>query len=231
MKNLLQVQDVYQQIRGRVILDKISFDVESEEIVGLFGPNGAGKSTLLRKIANTEQMIGNVVINGIPNDFTKFRTDVILVTGDIEIPRLMTLRNYCKLLSTSFEIDNKFVEEYCQKLEIDIDARVGSLSKGNKEMAQLIACLATNCKLVLLDEPFSAIDIYKRDVILEMIIDSKLSGKTIIITTHLIDEISPILDKVAYIHDTKLEFYLDSEEIQEQSDSVASYLKERFKGE
>ncbi len=231
MKNLLQVQNVYQQIRGKVILDKISFDVENEEIVGLFGPNGAGKSTLLRKIANTEQMIGTVIIDGIANDFTKFRTDVMLVTGDIEIPRLMSIRSYCKLLTTNFNVNNDFVQEYCEKLEIDIDARVGSLSKGNKEMAQLIACLATDCKLILLDEPFSAIDIYKRDIILEMIIDSKLNGKTIIITTHLIDEISPVLDKVAYIHDTKLEFYLDSEEIQEQSDSVASYLKERFKEE
>ncbi len=228
MNNILEVKNVNHKIGEKIILDDITFGVEATMIIGLLGPNGVGKSTLLRRIANLEETAGTITINGVVNDFTKFRTDVMLVTTDIEIPWTMTLSNYCKLLTISFEIDWDFVNDYANKLEIDIHKPVRNLSKGNKEMAQLIACLATNCSLILLDEPFSAIDIYKRDVVLQMIIDSKLNGKTIIITTHLIDEISSIIEKVLYIHNTKIEFYVDSEEIQSESDTISDYLKARY---
>lgn len=228
MNKILEVKNVHHQILDKVILDRISFDVESEEIIGLFGPNGVGKSTLLRRIANLEQTAGSIAINGVINDFTKFRTDVMLVTTEIEIPWTMSLADYCRLLTISFKVDFEFVSEYTNKLGIDLNIPVRNLSKGNKEMAQLIACLATDCKLILLDEPFSAIDIYKRDVVLQMIIDSKLNGKTIIITTHLIDEMDSIIDKVLYIHDSKIEFYLDSEQIQAEAESISEYLKARF---
>ncbi len=231
MKKQLEVKNVYHQIRGEVILDNITFDVMEGEIIGLFGPNGVGKSTLLRKIANHEQAIGQIAIGGIINDFTKFRTDVMLVTSDTEIPKFMSLAKYCKLLEVSFEIDYNFVNTYTQKLGLDANKRIGTLSKGNKELAQLIAVLATDCKLLLLDEPFSAIDIYKRDTILEMLIDSKLSGKTLIIATHLIDDITNVLDKLAYIHNSKLEFYLETDEILEQSESITIYLKDNFREE
>lgn len=228
MNNILEVKNVNHKIGEKIILDDITFEVEATMIIGLLGPNGVGKSTLLRRIANLEETAGTIAINGVVNDFTKFRTDVMLVTTDIEIPWTMTLSNYCKLLTISFEIDWDFVNDYANKLEIDIHKPVRNLSKGNKEMAQLIACLATNCSLILLDEPFSAIDIYKRDVVLQMIIDSKLNGKTVIITTHLIDEISSIIEKVLYIHNTKIEFYVDSEEIQSESDTISDYLKARY---
>lgn len=228
MNNILEVKAVHHEIRGQVILDNISFNVEAEEIIGLFGPNGVGKSTLLRRIANTEETQGQIAINGIINDFTKFRTDVMLVTTEIEIPWTMSLSAYCQLLTISFKINFDFVREYADKLGIDMSKPVRNLSKGNREMAQLIACLATDCSLLLLDEPFSAIDIYKRDIVLQMIIDSKLNGKTIIITTHLIDEINTIIDKVLYIHDSRIEFYLDSEEIQTEADSISDYLKSKF---
>lgn len=228
MNNILKVKNVNHTIKNKVILEDINFTIAKSEIVGLFGPNGVGKSTLLRRIANCEETQGTIIINGIANDFTKFRTDVLLITSDIEIPPLMTLLDYCKLLSVSFEIDFDFVNCYATKLGISATDNISNLSKGNKEMAQLIASLATNCQLLLLDEPFSAIDIYKRDIILQMIIESKLNGKTIIITTHLIDDIAEIIDKVLYIHDSKIEFYLDTEDIQEQTESIAEYLKSRF---
>lgn len=228
MKNILEVKNVSQVIQGRIVLDDISFEVKDNEIIGLFGPNGVGKSTLLRRIANVEETIGSIYIYGVKNNFTKFRRDVLLVTTDIEIPRGILLNSYCKLLEISFNVNFEFVTEYAEKLNIDLNKSVSSLSKGNKEIAQLIACLATDCNLILLDEPFSSIDIYKRDIILQMIIDSKINGKTIILTTHLIDDIGSIIDRVLYIHDTKIEFYLDSEEIQIESDSIADYLKSRY---
>lgn len=228
MKNILEVKNVSQVIQGRIVLDDISFEVKDNEIIGLFGPNGVGKSTLLRRIANVEETIGSIYIGGVKNNFTKFRHDVLLVTTDIEIPRGISLNSYCKLLEISFNVNFEFVTEYAEKLNIDLNKSVSSLSKGNKEIAQLIACLATDCNLILLDEPFSSIDIYKRDIILQMIIDSKINGKTIILTTHLIDDIGSIIDRVLYIHDTKIEFYLDSEEIQIESDSIADYLKSRY---
>lgn len=228
MNKSLKVKNINHQIGNKVILDNITFDVEENSIIGLLGPNGVGKSTLLRRIANTEETSGTVEINGIVNDFTKFRTDVLLVTSEIEVPRYLSLFDYCKLLELSFTIDYEFVDRYCNRLEIDKHQRIDSFSTGTKEIAQLIACFATSASLILLDEPLSAIDIYKRDIILEMVIDSKLSGKTIIITTHLIDDIASILDKVLYIHSSKIEFYLDSEEIEANSDSLTEYLKTNF---
>ncbi len=228
MNYSLEVKNVNHKIGNKVILEDITFDVEANTIIGLLGPNGVGKSTLLRRIANTEETSGTIAINGIANDFTKFRTDVLLVTNKIDVPMFLSLYDYCKLLEISFTIDYDFVDRYCQRLGVDKHKSIHTLSTGTKEITQLIACLATSASLILLDEPLSAIDIYKRDIILEMIIDSKLNGKTIILTTHLIDDISSILDKVLYIHDSKIEFYLDCEEIEESSDTLSSYLKANY---
>lgn len=224
----LEVRNVSQIIRGKVVLQDITFNVENSSIIGLLGPNGVGKSTLLRQISNGEETTGDIYINGVKNDFTKFRKDVLLVTSDITIPNLLSLYDYCKLLEISFDVDYDFVEEYCEKLEINKHAKVMNLSKGNKEMAQLIATLATSCNLILLDEPFTAIDIYKRDTVLQMIIDRKIEGKTIIITTHLVDDLGSIIDQVIYIHDTQIEFIMDSEQIEEEADSISTYLKNKY---
>lgn len=226
MKNILEVQSINHKIGKNIILEDISFKVETNSIVGLFGPNGAGKSTLLRQIANHEQCNGEVIINGTVNDFTKYRRDVLLVTGDIEIPRFHSLADYCKLLTSSYKVNMDFVTEYSTKLNIDAHKRVSTLSKGNKEIAQLIAALATDAELILLDEPFSAIDIFKRDVILQMIIDCQLDGKTILITTHLINDIEEVIESLIYLDDSHIAFMKDVEEIQTENESISSYLKQ-----
>lgn len=231
MNNILKIQNLNHSINGINILKDVNLDIGAEQIIGLFGANGAGKSTMLRKISNIEASDGDIYINTIKNDFLEFRTDVCLVTSTIEIPKHMSLQAYCELLQISFNVDTDFANMYANKLGIKRYTAVSSLSKGDQEMLQLIAWLATDCELLLLDEPLSSIDIFKRDTVLEMLIESKLRGKTIIITTHLIDDVEAILDEVVYLREGTIDFVIDCEEIQSEDMSISSYLKRRCREE
>lgn len=187
-------------IKTRPILKDLDLTIPSGKIIGLLGPNGCGKSTLLKIITGLLRAdSGEVYIMG-----ERWSED-----SNAHIAYLSE-RTYLDNNKTVGEIIDYFEEFFAdfdraraidmlRSLEISTESRMRTLSKGTREKVQLIMVMARRAKLYLLDEPIAGVDPASRDFILKTIISSYDPEATIIITTHLIYDIEPVLDEFFFM--------------------------------
>ena len=185
---------------GQPVLDHFCCTLPSGKIVGLLGPNGCGKSTLMKLICGILVPDGGEIsICGQPRSEA---TNALISY----LPERTYFNSWMKveeLLSYFSEFYADFDENLARKmlsdLHIDTDAKLKALSKGAKEKVQLIMVMARRAKLYLLDEPIAGVDPAARDYILQTIIGNYNPEATVIITTHLIYDIEPILDEFMFL--------------------------------
>lgn len=182
------------------VLDDVNMSIPSGKIIGLLGPNGCGKSTFLKLVTGLlTPDSGEIEICGVP------RSDVTN-----SFVSYLPERTYLRSSQTSEEIisyfsdfypdfDAKAAREMLYALEIDPSRTLRTLSKGMKEKVQLVMVMARKAKLYLLDEPIAGVDPAARDYILKTIIGNYNPEATIIITTHLIYDIEPVLDDFIFM--------------------------------
>ena len=231
MDYILESKNLSKTFKNTLALDDVSLKIAKGKIIGLLGPNGSGKTTFI-KLCNDllTPTKGNVLIDGMaPGVETK------------AIVSYLPERNY---LSDWMKVDdilrmfNDFYEDFdlaraydmLEKLHLNPESKLKTLSKGTKEKVQLILVMSRNAKLYLLDEPIGGVDPAARDYILDTIIKNYREDSTIIISTHLIADIEKILDDVIFLKEGKLVLKKSVDEIrEEEGKSVDSLFREVFK--
>lgn len=234
MNNVLEIKDLTVKIGRTIILEKINFELFPSEVIGLLGHNGVGKSTIQRIIANCQIPDSGYVYNrGHKQSIDKSYNNVILVPDNIILLDQLTIIENFDLITKDFNIDYKFFAKFIEVIRLQQTVKVGALSKGNKELVQLLILLSIEGDVYLLDEPFNAIDIFRRDLIQKIIIEVCFRNPqaSFIITSHLINEIEPLLTRVLYLNNTALAIDCSLDQILDQAESLHSYLKSTFKEE
>lgn len=215
----------------KVALKGINLNVESGKIVGLLGPNGSGKSTLI-KLANglltpTE---GEIYIDGkLVGPLTKS-----IVSYLPERTYLNPANKVKDLIEFFHDFYDDFRKERAydmlQKLNIQPEDKLKTMSKGTREKVQLILVMSRDAKLYLLDEPIGGVDPAARDYILNTIITNYNPEATIIISTHLIQDVEQILDEVIFIQYGDIVLHKSVDEIRmEEGKSVDALFREVFR--
>ena len=186
---------------GTQALSGLNLKLEKGKIIGLLGPNGSGKTTFIKILAGlltaTE---GGVQIDGkSPSDETK-----AIVSYLPERPyfnswmRVSECLDYFEDFYADF--DRERAEAMLKDLNVPTNAKLKTLSKGTKEKVQLVLVMARRAKLYLLDEPIAGVDPAAREYILETIISNYNREATILISTHLITDVEPVLDQFYFIN-------------------------------
>ncbi len=185
---------------GRPVLDNFDFDVEPGRIVGLLGPNGCGKSTLLKVVSGLHNPTAGIVeICGIPrseatNALISYLPERTYFSASMRVDELIGIFS-----DFYADFDEARARGMMADLGIDTTVRLKTLSKGNKEKVQLVLVMSRRARLYLLDEPIGGVDPAARDYILSTIIGNCNPGATVLITTHLIHDIEPVLDSFAFM--------------------------------
>lgn len=185
---------------GVPVLQNLSFSIPSGKIVGLLGPNGCGKSTLIKLVTGIlVPDSGEITVCGEPrsektNAYISYLPERTYFNSWMRVDELI---DYFKDFFDDF--DEELARKMLGDLGIDTTAKLKTLSKGTKEKVQLVMVMARRAKLYLLDEPIAGVDPAARDYILRTIIGSYNPEATIIITTHLIYDIEPVLDEFAFM--------------------------------
>lgn len=190
-------------------IENISFAVENGEIFGFLGPSGAGKSTLQKiLIGIIRNYDGSVFVNGseiktINNSFYEH------IGIDFEFPSLyekLSARKNLEFFSSLYSNHKRNIDKLFESvgLQNDTEKKAGDYSKGMKSRLNFIKALVHNPKLLFLDEPTSGLDPANSRLMKDMILKERERGKTIILTTHNMDDATELCDRVAFIVDGKI---------------------------
>lgn len=231
MAQLLQLHHVSKSYRGKKAIDDLTVTIPSGKIIGLLGPNGSGKTTLIKLINGLLQPNkGDIVIDGYrPSVNTK---EIISYLPDTTyLNENMKIKDMLDFFSDFYkDFDKAKATSLLRDLELDPEDRFKNLSKGNKEKAQLILVMSRKAKLYILDEPIGGVDPAARDYILKTIINNYSEDASVIISTHLISDIEPILDEVIFLKKGKLCLCGNADNLrQEHQPSIDSLFRETYK--
>ncbi|MBE6592162.1 MAG: ABC transporter ATP-binding protein [Ruminococcaceae bacterium] len=193
---ILQCENLYKSYIGtQYVLNDLNLCLPKGRIIGLLGPNGCGKSTLIKTV--TGLLIptkGRVLVDG-EEVGEKTKAMVSYLPEKTYLNETLRVNGLIAMFSDFYEdFDPDKARRLLSDLCIDPDAKLKTLSKGTKEKVQLIMTMSRNAKLYLLDEPIAGVDPAARDYILSTIVSNYAQGSSVVITTHLIADVEPILD-------------------------------------
>ena len=193
---------------GTQALRDVDLHLPAGRIVGLLGPNGSGKTTLIKILAGLLcPTSGQATICGEPIGVsTKARVsylpDKMYYAGWMRASDLMELFSD---FYADFRRDR--AEAMCRALGIDLSAKVKSMSKGTKEKLQLILVMCRQASVYLLDEPIAGVDPAAREFVLQTILTNYSPESTVLISTHLIADVEPVLDEAVFLKDGSVVIY------------------------
>jgi ABC-2 type transport system ATP-binding protein len=200
----------------------VSFEVSPGEIFGLLGPNGSGKTTIIRIILDIyRQDSGSVsILNGPMNETKKNHVGYLPeergLYQDVQLERCL---NYLATLKgmTQDQIAAK-LPGYLEKFDLSKQKKnkIKELSKGMQQKAQLIATLIHDPDVIIIDEPFSALDPLNTQLVKDILREQREAGKTIIMSTHQMNLVETLCDRIVLIDKGQVLLYGDLREIRDQ---------------
>ena len=217
---MIKVKNLIKTYGNFTALDKVNFEVEKSTIHGLLGENGAGKTTTMRCLlgltyADSGEMYINDDLVARKNNY--IRKKVSYLAGDFRQYENITAKNYFKyILSIENNISKKYLE-LAERFKLDLRKKIKELSKGNKQKVGIIQAFMKDPQILILDEPTSGLDPNYQKVFRDLIFEEKSEGKTILLSSHDLLEISNCCDFVTIIRDGKVIASQSKSEIEKKS--------------
>ena len=232
MNSILECSGLSKQYTsGCYALNNLNLSLERGQIIGLLGPNGSGKTTFIKLINDLlTPTSGQILIDGkLPGVETKAM--VSYLPERTHLDQTMKIKDLIKYFADFYEdFRTERAFTMLKDLNIDQNARLKNLSKGTKEKVQLILVMSRDAKLYILDEPIGGVDPATRDYILHTIISNYNPKAAVIISTHLIADVEPVLDDVIFLDHGHVALHESCEEIREtRGQSVDALFREVFK--
>ena len=218
---MIEVKNISFKYAGQknLVFDDFSLTLEQDNIYGLLGKNGTGKSTLLYLISGLlRPKTGTVCFDGVETRFRKPETlsEIFIVPEEFDLPA-MPLQEYVKINSPFYPRFSTEVLEAClNDFELTTDVKLNALSMGQKKKVYMAFALATNTKVLLMDEPTNGLDIPSKSQFRKVIAQHMTEDRTLIISTHQVHDVESLLDHILILSPQKLLLDASVAEIQEK---------------
>jgi ABC-2 type transport system ATP-binding protein len=208
MTSLVTAQGVTKNFGSFVAVDNVSFEIESGKILGLIGPNGAGKTTLLKALLGLTDCEGQLSVMGLDpfRQRKKLMQNICFIADVAVLPRwirVTQLLDYVEAVHPNFS--RKRADELLQQTKIMANSKVKELSKGMVTQLHLSIIMSIDAKLLVLDEPTLGLDIiFRKEFYANLLNDYFDEERTILVTTHQVEEIENLLTNIMFINDGKI---------------------------
>ena len=199
---IVEVMSLYKSFGKNKVLEDVNFSLDEGKIYALVGRNGSGKTTLLKIMADIYQKdLGKINIFG-----KSFKEDKHIIENIAYLPdrfdyfdysSVEKMLGYYEVIYPNF--DKRFVLKELEKNNIDIKKNLRSFSKGYKNLIGLLAVIGTNAKIVLLDEILDGMDVLNKEIILSYILDLKDFGRSVLASSHELEELAKVADETLYL--------------------------------
>ena len=229
MANIINVVGLNKSYGKKVVLDNVSFEIEEGSIVGLLGPNGCGKTTLIKILTGLiKDHTGTVKIaNEEPGAYTKGL--VAFLPDTSYLPDWMKPSDAIEYFADFYEdFDKNKAVRMVTDFGLDPHQKFKTMSKGQQEKLSLILVMCRQAKLYILDEPRGGLDPAARGAILDLIMNNYAKNAAVLLSTHLINDVERIFDRVLMISKGKVVVNSHINEIKEKDKTVEDVFKEVF---
>jgi ABC-2 type transport system ATP-binding protein len=217
---IVEVRRLTRQFGAKKALDNVSLIVPRGGVFGLIGANGAGKTTLIKHLLGMlKAESGTVQVFGL--DPVQNPVGVLgrigYLSEERDLPDWMRVGQLMRYTQAFYpDWDEAYAEELRQAFDLDVNARIKNLSRGQRARAGLLAALAHRPQLLVLDEPSSGLDpVVRRDILGAIIRTIAEEGRTVLFSSHLLDEVERVADRVAIIHQGRVVLTAPMDEIKE----------------
>jgi len=217
-KYAVDIQNLSRKFWGKTVLDDVSLQIPVGSIFGLVGLNGAGKTTLIRHvIGGYKALQGNVTVLGQnPAVYPeRLLMRVGYLTEEDSLPKWMRVGELIDFSAAVYPTwDHRYAADLVDQFDLRRRAKLSSLSKGQRARVGLLVAIAHRPELLVLDEPSSGLDPIARGDILEAVIRTiSQDGRTVLFSSHLLDEVDRVCDWISLIHDGRIAETLTTEQM------------------
>lgn len=227
---MIDIQHLSKKYGRKKVLEDVSFTAEKGKITCLIGINGAGKSTILKGIAGLIPISsGNVLIDGLSLK-PKLYEKISFIPDTITMPPRMKIRDTLLFMKDFYKRWNdERAAELMDFFKLNTNLRVADLSKGNAAKLNLLLGLSIDADYLLMDEPFSGIDMFSREQILNVFTSHLMDDRGVIITTHEIQDVEHLIDKAILLYEGKVLKQFQVEEVRlNEGKSVVDVMREVY---
>lgn len=214
MKAVLKITDLRMSyIDGKEVLKGINMEIYPGEIIGYIGPNGAGKSTTIKILLGLlEYSEGSVEINGekITPDMYEYKRKIGYVPESAALYENLSGNEYLEFVGSMFDLSAAEIESKSRNLskvfniEKNLDERISSYSKGMKQKLLIISSMIHNPDILIFDEPLNGMDANSVIIFKEVMSALAKRGKTILYSSHIMDVVEKISDRILLINDGEI---------------------------
>ncbi len=228
---LIECRDLTKKYGSHTALSNINIQICRGHIIGLLGPNGSGKTTLIKLITGLlSPSAGAVYVNEEPVG-VKSKNLISYLPDHTYLDKHMRVRDVMDFFEDFYQdFDSMRAYDMLNKLDINPNHKLKTLSKGNQEKVQLILVMSRRASLYILDEPIAGVDPAARDYILNTILSNYDENASILISTHLISDIENILDEVIFIQNGAIHTHASVDDLRlKDHKSIDTIFREVFK--
>lgn len=228
---MIEAAHVTKRYGRKLVLRDLSFAADKGQITCLIGMNGAGKSTLLKAIMGLTPISGGFIrIDGMPIGKAVYEK-VAYVPDSLTMPPAMTIAASLRFMSDFYASWNpERASELLKFFRLNAADRIASLSKGNAAKLNLLLGLSLNAGYLLMDEPFSGIDIFSREQIASVFTSDLIEDRGVILTTHEIGDVEHLIDNAVLLDNGEVRKQFNCEEMRmSEGKSVIDVMREVYR--
>ncbi len=229
--DLVKCTNLTKKFDNKIVLDNVNLTIKPNKIIGLLGKNGTGKTTLIKLINDLlTPTSGEILING-KKPGPESKEIISYLPERTYLDKSMTIKETLTFFSDFYQNFNiNKAKKLLKDLDLNEEQKLSKMSKGMLEKLTLILVMSRKAKLYILDEPLGGVDPATRDYILDTILTNFDEDASIIISTHLIEDIEKILDEVIFIDKGKIILNSPTDKLREkENQSIDEIFRRYFK--
>ena len=227
--NLIKCTNLTKKFDNKTILNNINLTITENKIIGLLGKNGTGKTTLIKLINDLlTPTSGEILIEG-KKTSPETKEIISYLPERTYLDKTMTIKETLIFFSEFYKNFNiKKAKKLLKDLNLEEDQKLSKMSKGMLEKLTLILVMSRKAKIYILDEPLGGVDPATRDYILDTILTNFDENASIIISTHLIEDIEKILDEVIFINKGEIVLNSPTDKLREKENKSINEIFRRY---
>lgn len=230
----LVCENIEKRYGKKNVLNGVNLTIEQGKIYGLIGRNGAGKTTLLSILtAQNPATEGSVFYDGMPVWENREALDHLCFSRELNTlsmlgPNTIKVKEYLRMAriyypNWDWEMEQRLVAQF----GLDVKKRISKLSKGMLSMVTIIIALASKADITILDEPVAGLDVVAREDFYRLVLEEhEATGRTFVISTHIIEEAANVFEKVIFLKDGSILLEEDTQELLERAVHVSGLAEE-----